>query len=301
MDGGSKINIKLGTVESVDDPINGGRIKVRLMPDDYDMSDLQYAYPLLPKMFNVLPKIGECVIVFLTESGNSKSNRYYIGPLISQLPLLDYEFSQAAKGILHGSLASTLPPHDKDENAIGAYANKEDVAIYSRKGSDIILKENDIRVRCGARIESDSKVTKAFNNISPSYLKLKYSDTPTIVKSSYNDTEFKYNSTATLVADQINLIGNVSEGADGSISFDTHDNKDMISDEEMKNIIANAHVLPYGDVLVTFLKEFIAMFKNHSHDWVGHTTILPSGKEKFWDYITGNGLDKMLSKNVRIN
>ena len=189
------------------------------------------------------------------------------------------------------SLVKPKVAHTLITEAKGAIGDKEDVTIYGRKGSDIILKENDIRVRAGARLDSNNKIGKEFNRLNPAYLKLKYSDTPTIVTTK-NGEEIKFSSTATLVADQISLIANNANNY-----FNTTDNVDLISDDEMKKIIETAHVLPYGDVLVEFLKYFLRMFKEHAHPYPGMPTILPSGNEGFFNY----DLDKILSKNVRIN
>lgn len=290
----SNINIKACEVISVDDSFESGRIKVKLYPEDSrrDMEDIPYAYNLLPKMFTVLPKVGETVLVLLTTSGDGFSNRYYIGPVISQIPKMEYDghFSGSLSNF-PDSLVKPKVAHTLITEAKGAFGDKEDVAIYGRKGTDIILKENDIRVRAGARLDSNNKIGKEFNRLNPAYLKLKYSDTPTIVTTK-NGEEIKYSSTATLVADQISLIANNANNY-----FNTTDNVDLISDNEMKKIIETAHVLPYGDVLVEFLKYFLRMFKEHAHPYPGMPTILPSGNEGFFNY----NLDKILSKNVRIN
>ena len=294
----SLFNIKLCNVESVDDKYGGGRIKVRVFPEDNGLSldEINYAYPLLPKMFNALPKVGESVIVLFSQTGDGKSLRFFIGPIISQLNHLQYESNNNSKRLFQSYSVPMSPNPERFEDCIGAWGGKDDVSIYGRKGTDIILKENDIRIRCGSRIDSNNLIGKCFNGDSSAYLKLKYSDIQTKARSDYNGEEFTYNSTATLVADQINLIGNNSD-----LHFNTGDNKDLVTDETIKKIIEKAHVLPYGDVLIEFLKEFLNMFKNHSHQWIGHPTILPSGSEGFWDYLTGNKLDKMLSKSVRIN
>lgn len=290
----SNINIKACEVISVDDSFESGRIKVKLYPEDSrrDMEDIPYAYNLLPKMFTVLPKVGETVLVLLTTSGDGFSNRYYIGPVISQIPKMEYDghFSGSLSNF-PDSLVKPKVAHTLITEAKGAFGDKEDVTIYGRKGTDIILKENDIRVRAGARLDSNNKIGKEFNRLNPAYLKLKYSDTPTIVTAK-NGEEIKYSSTATLVADQISLIAN-----NASNYFNTTDNVDLISDDEMRKIIETAHVLPYGDVLVEFLKYFLRMFKEHAHPYPGMPTILPSGNEGFFNY----DLDKILSKNVRIN
>ena len=291
----SNINIKICEVISVDDIYESGRIKVRLYPEDdrRSIGDIPYAYPLLPKMLSISPKIGEAVLILLTADGDGFSNRYYIGPIISQLPNLNYDgYYSGALSTYDDAMYKTKVSHTLINDAKGAFGDKEDVTFYGRKGTDIILKEDDVRIRCGARIESNNKIEKSFNRINPSYLKLKYSDEPITVVNQKTGVQHTYNSTATLVADQINLIANNADNY-----FNTTDNVDLITDEEMKKIIETAHVLPYGDVLVEFLKYFLRMFKEHAHPYPGMPTILPSGNENFFNY----DLNQILSKNIRIN
>lgn len=291
----SNINIKICEVISVDDNHKSGRIKVILHPEDdrKHIDNIQYVYPLLPKMFSVSPKVGEAVIVFLTASGDGFSNRYYIGPIISQLPNLEYDgYFSGALSNYEDSLIKPKVAHDLISEATGSFGLDDDVCIYGRKGSDIILKEDDIRIRAGARLDSNNKIGKEFNRLNPSYLKLKYNNEPTTVVNQYTGEEYKYNSTATLVADQINLIGN-----NANTYFNTTNNEALITDDEMKKIIETAHALPFGDALVDFLKYFLRMFQEHAHPYPGLPTILPSGNENFFNY----DLNKILSKNVRIN
>lgn len=296
----SNINLKICQVVSVDDIHNSGRIKAFLYPDDNDKTDeeIPYAYPLLPKMFNVLPKKGEAVIVFLMASGEAYSNRYYIGPIISQLPQLEYDsYTAYSLSNYPDSFIKPYVDHELVDTAIGAFGDKEDVCIYGRKGTDIILKENDIRIRAGARIDSDNKVGKSFNMANPAYLKLKYNEFPSVIEEYNAETNElvpikTYSSTATLVADEINLISN-----NGNKNYNVGDNKELVDDENIEKIINQAHVLPYGDVLVKFLKQFLWEFQNHTHTFPGKLTSLYKGHEEFFDY----DFEPMLSKNVRIN
>lgn len=226
-------------------------------------------------------------------SGEGFSNRYYIGPIISQLPNMNFDgYFSGALSNYDDSLIKPKVAHDLISEAKGAFGNDDDVAIYGRKGTDIILKEDDIRIRAGARLDSNNKIGKEFNRLNPTYLKLKYNNEPTTVTNQYTGEEYKYNSTATLVADQINLIAN-----NANTYFNTTHNEDLITNEEMKKIIETAHPLPFGDILVDFLKYFLKMFQEHAHPYPGLPTILPSGNENFFNY----DLNKILSKNVRIN
>lgn len=289
------INIKIAEVISVDDSQKGGRIKVRIHPEDNKkpQSEIQYALPLLPKIFHIIPKVGEAVLILLAASNDGNSNRYYIGPIISQEQKMEYDgFSAGALSMYPDALIKPQVSHDRIPDAKGAFCDDTDIAIYGRKGCDVILKENDVRIRCGARIDGETKIGKTFNKLSPSYLKLKYNDDTTKVTNLSTGFEHEYNSTATLVADQINLIAN-----NGKTYYNTTDGKDMITDEEIKKIISEAHLLPYGDTLVSFLRYFLRMFKEHAHPYPGMPTILPSGNEDFFNY----DLNQILSKNVRIN
>lgn len=292
------VNIKICEVISVDDEYNSGRIKVASFPYDAGKKteEIQYAYPLLPKTFYVMPKIGEAVLVFYMVGGDQSSNRYYVGPIISQLPTLEYSnISTTALNNYPGETTKVNVNQDLVKYTSGAFGEQNDICVYGRKGSDVILKENDIRIRAGARVNSNNKVGVEFNHFNPAYLKLKYSDEPKIYYN-YNkhsdDQHVIYQSSATLVADEINLLSNLSE-----TTFNITDNKDLITDENMTKILENAHVLPYGDVLVSFLQYFLRMFKEHSHRYPGLPAILPSGHQGFFDY----DFNQMLSEHVRIN
>lgn len=290
----SNINIEIAQVIEVNDPQNCDRIKVKCKTDNISkLNEIPWAYPLLPKMFYIKPKKDEWVIILLTAGGDNKSGRYYIGPIVSQPQ--DMLCSLEEKGALSRYADSGSQPKISPEtkgDIKGAFADEHDIAIYGRKGCDIILKENDIRVRCGARIDADNELGKAFNKKSPAYLKMKYYDNQQITRNCIGD-EIKYNSVATMVADEINLISNSSK----TPQFGTTDNMDMIADDMLKSVIQNAHVLPYGDVLVDFLYQFLEAFKHHYHAYPGLPTALPKGEERIFNYEFKN----MLSKHIRIN
>ena len=63
-----KINtVRFCKVISVEDDTDADRIKVRLSPEDNTktIDEIDYAFPLLPKMFHVKPKVGEAVFLLL--------------------------------------------------------------------------------------------------------------------------------------------------------------------------------------------------------------------------------------------
>ena len=86
--------IRFCEVLSVIDDNAGLRIKVRLFPEDSiykTVEDLPYCFPLIPKHLHINPKVGECVMVFLSTLDQSESNRFFIGPLTSQAYFLNYD------------------------------------------------------------------------------------------------------------------------------------------------------------------------------------------------------------------
>ena len=272
------------------DETDGERIKVRLSPEDdkrYD-NELPYAFPLLPKLLHIKPKVGEFVLVLLTEVSNGYSNRYYIGPLISQPQNMDKDDSLInVLSSYPGSYKTPDVAPSTNVDSHGSFAENDDVAIYGRKKSDIILTDDDVRIRCGSRLK-EPKVSSGivYNRTDPAYIHLKHSD------SYRGNNGDEYRSTATVVADKINLIGNNSKD-----DYKINDKKSLITDDEMQNIITNAHKLPYGDVLVDFLKLFVKTFTEHVHPYPG----MPPCQTPNYIETSSYKLDKMLSDNVRIN
>ena len=92
----------IGKVISLEDEYDAGRIKVRLKNADVSFSDdnLPYAWPLLPKMLHVVPKVNEAVLVFCVND-DPKQQRFYLGPIISQYQKMykDYHDTSALKMI----------------------------------------------------------------------------------------------------------------------------------------------------------------------------------------------------------
>ena len=275
-----KAIIKICPVISVFDDADGDRIKVRLTPEDNGTldEDLPYVFPLLPKMLHVKPQIGELVLVIFTNAGDGHSIRYYIGPIISQP-----QYINGDKGYINAT--SLYPAAFKEPDVAlstnadskGAFAGNDDIAVYGRGKSDILLTKDDVRIRCGSRVKDTSKNNSiVFNRTDPAYIHLKHTDE----KRGNND---QYRSTAT-------IVNNAKE------QFKTN-NKNMIADDEMQKIIEKAHQLPYGDILIEFLQMFRETFMNHVHPYPG----LPPCPDDSVIKLNMYDLKKMLSDSVRIN
>lgn len=282
--------LKICQVIDVHDETDGERIKVRLSPEDDKKTDdlIPYAYPLLPKLLHIKPKLGEFVLVVLTEPGNGYSNRYYVGPILSQPQFYGNDnLLMNVMSLYPGAYKEPEIAPSTNADSQGAIAKNDDVALYGREKSDIVLTDNDVRIRCGSRLkENSANGGIVFNKKDPAYIHLKHTDS----KRGKNGDE--YRSTATIVADKINLIGNASKEP-----FRTTDKKDMISDDEMQKIIEKAHQLPYGDILVEFLSLFVKTFSIHTHPYPG----LPPCQTSDYIETTSYDLNKILSESVRIN
>lgn len=282
--------IKICQVIDLYDDTDGERIKVRLSPEDDKRldSDLPFAYPLLPKHLHIKPKIGEFVLVILTDVGDGYSNRYYIGPIISQPQHMEKENSMlSALSLYPGAFKQPDVAPSTNPDSHGSLAKDEDIALYGRNKSDIILTDDDVRIRCGSRLkDSSANGGLIFNRTDPAFIQLKHSDNK---KGNEND---EYRSTATIVADKINLIGNNSK-----YPFMTNNKDELITDSEMQDIIETAYKLPYGDILVDFLKLFVRAFAEHVHPYPG----LPPCKTSDYIELTSYDLNKILSESIRIN
>ena len=65
----------------------GRRIKVRLYEDHKDLKDneLPWVWPLLPKHLQVIPKVGEMVLVLFQNLDGAQGNRFYIGHQLTKM------------------------------------------------------------------------------------------------------------------------------------------------------------------------------------------------------------------------
>ena len=278
-------------VISVEDNNEGRRIKVRFKPEDNRLTDeeLPFAFPFMPKIFNVMPKVGESVFAFTMEDDEGFTQRLYIGPIISQDNHLYYEpYELDSQTMFIGTRISPEPAESLKPNTKGAYPKKEDVAIEGRKNTDIILTEDDIRIRAGVKLcNEENKRNVNFNEKNPAFIKIKYNP-----EEQYADND-KYHSTAAIVADKLLLLGNSSK--DGNVLKTDRD--ELISDEKLKELIEKSHELPYGDKLIEFLMMFRDAFINHVHPFPTKKPCSTDDIKNLQQY----DLTTLISNSIRIN
>ena len=288
----------------LDKPYDGLRIRAEIEGKDYPKNNepkyLPWAFPLLPKTFQSIPKVGESVLLLYDEATNGQ--RYYIGPVISQ-PQFN-TFSDPKNGT---SLVQT-PNHNNplerissNDNTKGAFPKSSDVAVIGRGAEDIILrydnttKESEIQLRSGIRGEATNdpnpnmKGNIIFNEIDPAYIQLKYKSGLTRKK------DQQANSIINMVANRINIMSNKDE----NISHNLKDKNHMILDEKMDEIMDNLHQVPMGDKLVELLKIMKGCIMHHVHPWAGMEQCGDWGG--YINKLDGYDIDSILSKYVRIS
>ena len=286
----------VGKVVSLEDDYHFGWIKAEIISDKgKSLKNIPYASPAFPKMFFVKPKIGEYVFVLVMNDGEANGQRLYIGPLVSQP-------DKMWEDLFPTTMLQNAPrPPDRsiDNVAVskGAMPEDGDVSVLGRKNTDMILTDNDVRIRAGVRLTKPRERLVEFNKDAPAFIKLKNHED--VLEDKNGD---KTKSTATIVADKINLI---SQNGDGH--FDLSDTKEGISDKTMYEIFEKAHQLPYGDILCDFFSLFLKMYFGHTHPYPGMEPLqMDPDSVAFTQKYGSNGdvdrlKEKLLSKNIRIN
>lgn len=286
-------NLYFTKVEYVEDSQAGLRIKVRIpsvdLYDDPLNEDWPWAFPLLPKHLHINPKVGESVLVILEDPQAPKGNRFFIGPIISQQYLLEYDpYNFSSRNMFQGTIGQPLPNPDMDPENEGTVPDREDIAIQGRENTDLVLKNNEIRLRCGFKKDpKNKKVVERlhYNRKNPAYIQMRYQK-----MKDQNKKDFA--SLINIVADRINLLSH-----DSPTYFKLADRKQLISDEELQKVFENAHPLPYGDVLVDFLYGLVRIFTTHTHPFPMDPPVCVEADRKLLE----TDLDEMLSKSIKIN
>jgi len=306
----SKI-VQIGSVESIDDPQSMGRIKVRINgpanrggDNGVTTYDLSWCYPMTPKFFSSIPKVGEAVFVMIINKTKTHSDRLYFGPIISTIDKLNFDpYSTTA---LNAFTFSFLQP-PVDVNRIpalkGVFPNKEDISIQGRYNTDLTLKTNEVILRAGKFEISDPNPNNPypfqFNRSTQGYIQIR--NNVSISKQNSDGIQDK-GSVTNIVGNKINLLTH----KDGVPRFNLTNQDDILSDDEILNILESAHQLPFGDILIQYLVLLKKAFLNHVHNNNGTqpTDLVVGGLTQDVREFKKNAEDlenRMLSKNIRIN
>jgi hypothetical protein len=309
--------IKYGVVKAIESDsgplVNKGlgRIKVYIkgpisQGGDGDTTDdnLPWCFPMLPKHLSVVPKIGEVVLVFVFSKYKEHVDRLYLGPIISQLPLLDKDpfLFSALAGFSFGPAEPSINPSQIAE-LNGVFPKSDEISIQGRYNTDITQKKNEIVIRAG-KFETSTPTDNnpypfKFNTKTQAYIQIK-NDVVVVPKT--NTQAEQKGSVTNIVGSKINLITHV----DGSPRFNVTNQDNLISDDELANILDQAHQLPFGDVLLQYLILMKEALFNHVHNGSGNapTDLTTDGNKQSMAAFKSKADDlekSMLSKNIRIN
>jgi hypothetical protein len=319
--------LQTAVVESVYDESGMGRIKARIngpveLGGDADLptfakvsalglsdgQEIPYAFPLLPKHLSTIPKVGEVVWIFVMGRNTNGADRLYIGPIISQLDKLNedrFKAGTALRPFTFGQLYPSPPVLTDDTTnkiipeLIGVFPKSDEISIQGRYNTDITQKRNEVVIRAGKFESSNSnKYQIAFNSKTQGFIQIKNDVSyPSSNGSEGNDK----GSVTNIVANKINLLTH----RDGAPTI-TINNNDLISDEELKMVLKDAHQLPFGDILLEYLKLLKEAIFYHVHNGNGNPSTDLSGSGNCQPIAAlkaqADDLEKrMLSKNIRIN
>ena len=313
----SGTNIKYGVVRVLENETGPeqnkglGRIKVYIKGPiatggdaDRTDSELPWCFPLLPKHLHVQPKVGEVVMILTFSDQQQHADRLYVGPIISQLPLLEkdpYLYS-ALNGFTFALSSPTVNPSQIAE-LNGVFPKPDDVSIQGRYNTDISQKRNEIVIRAGKFVESTPNLNNPYpfkyNPTTQAYIQIK---NDVVTNPATNQQAALRGTVANIVANKINLITH----RDGSPRFNITDPDVLITDDELNKILVEAHQVPFGDVLLQYLRLLKDAFLSHVHNGSGNppTDLTISGNKQAVAAfkLKADDLEKsMLSKNVRIN
>jgi hypothetical protein len=270
-------NIYYGEVISVDDPNEGGRIRVKI--PDFDNKtpndQLPLAMPMLPKFFWIIPQVGEVVRIFIEDTRYPQRGRHWMGSIISQPQKIGYDGYFTALSTTNVSTISPDANPSSYPNAAGVYPSVKDVALIGRDNTDVILKEKQIQIRVGKHVIDN---VLALNKENPAFIQMDF----------FAGEEKKTMSTSVTMADKIALLSH-----DGTPKFKTND----LDQDEINRIFNEAHPLLRGDLAVQAFEMIRNAIVQHIHGYNGLAAD-PAGVIVQLQKIDFN---KLLQPNIRIN
>lgn len=300
---------------SIKVPLLGSTLDGSIKNGEYSKSEkveLPNALPMLPKHLNLVPKVGELVLVMVQSSAERFNDRFYLGPVISSPINLDKDISTNSSSSLSFGVTGPTEDISKIPLARGVYENPQNVVIEGRNNTDIIQRKEEILLRSG-KFLTDNPLE--FNSKNPGYIQIKSNFNYNIENDKFFTGPPSPNGTVipmtvtNIVSDRINLIT-----YDGSPNFSSDNglttvNKktnvaEYINDDKLEEILNDAHQLVFGDKLIEYLKLLRTAFENHVHNGSGNK---PCDNESVSLAVQefkneADRLEKeMLSKNIRIN
>lgn len=272
--------IYYGEVMSIDDPTDGGRIKVKIADLDNrtsSINDLPWCYPMLPKFFHIYPQIGEIVRIFIEDMKYPQRSRFWEGSIISQPHKIGFDSKFTALSTTNLALTSPETAPSTLPDAVGVFPMKTDVAIVGRVNTDIILRLNEVHIRAGKH-ENDNILK--LNTKNPAEISMVYEPLKGTTSNFYSNT--------IVMSDKIALISH-----NGNPQFKAA----RLTAEDRDRIFAEGHPLGRGDVIRQVFEDFREAILLHIHGYSG----IPADENAIINKLKSIDLDAILQKNIVIN
>lgn len=264
------------------------KARIQGLDDSLVDDDLPTAFPLLPKNFSILPKIGEMVLIFIPDTNDVNADRFYIGSIIPQSNRMDYTDVLFARSALHSGKVPLNVGSRQIPESVGVYGKGNDVIIEGRNNADIKFDKGEIILRVGKHTDQKIQNVPILNTKNQTYIQMRH-----------NVSLFKSNnvfSMTNIVSDKINLLTHEN----GSPRFNLNGGDSPIDDEALLNILENAHPLPFGDVLLNYLMLMREVLLNHVHSYNGLKATNLNGEDSIKKFLEFD-IKSIISKNIKIN
>jgi hypothetical protein len=267
--------------------------------------ELPWCLPLLPKHIQILPKKGEMVKVIMYDIGPNKTNRIWVGPVISQKNYLGFQTVLTSGDLMETSLFKDRVKNVSENRKLktsgfkvgeftGGFPEKTDIAIMSRGNADIVLPNpsfgegvmnmgGEVLIRAGKfKFNTDNL---ELNTTNPGYIRLKTTD---ITSDTPKTRSLIFSDSITLYSYSNEKVGKI---------YRTPLNPIMGTDTEITDAHNSLSPLIRGDVLVEFLLLIKDYVKNHNHPYHKHPSTNANSKEQIEKF----DLESLLSRGIRIN
>ena len=140
--------------------------------------------PLLPINLSILPEKNEYVNIIYSnkEDNTGRKNQYYVASTKSTVMNIQFEHNSSTKSILAvgANIQQNLPIKNFDgtypnSKSKGVFAEPQDIGIYSKGRSDIILKDGEVLIRAVKTTELEQTKRPQVNQ-KRTFLQLSYFD-----------------------------------------------------------------------------------------------------------------------------
>lgn len=269
-------------VMAVDDSAGYNRIKAQVVNLDENskifsgtdwatsLDQMPPASPLLPEYMHVRPKVGEMVFIIRENPMDNTSNRYWIGPIVTQqTKLKDQKYEESSVSIFNratfrGNDIGGVPSTKNTDDADRLLAKPDEIAIQGRGTGDLVIGEKFTRLRTGIFAEGSFKENIEY----PCSIELKIVDQPpqatgVRIADTQMNQGFETYSQQNIIGTNINLIS--PEGKDrGSSAMSL----EMSYNPRLKDFGDKAktlHPAVLGDNLVDLLCAIVKYLTTHQH------------------------------------